>query len=310
MAMWIAFIPVVLWSVGAMFTARAARQLGAAAANRWRLVIAVVVLSAWTTFGPGWPKHLGAWLRLLLSGAVGLGLGDLSMMAAYRRIGPRVTVLMITCLAVPVAAIVEWLWLGTRLTPREILLGSGILAGVLLAVAPGARIPAPDRASLLGGLMYGLFAAIGQGLGVALSRAAYGVAAADGVALHGVSAAAQRMLGGLACTLLAEWISQVGLAVTPPVALAAEQMIPQPAPTSRKALESVVVAAFCGPIVGLSAYQWALIRAPGALVQSIVSLVPVAVIPLAWRLEGDLPDRRGLGGAALACLCAALLAFQ
>jgi len=303
---WIAFIPVVLWSFNALCTARAARAFGAAAANRWRLILAAGALGAWTALGPGWPAHRGATLWLLLSGAAGLGAGDVSMMVAYRNIGPRVTVLMIACLAVPVTAVIEWRWLGTRLTPLQIALCAGILGGVALAVAPGARIPAADRPALMRGLFHGLIAAAGQGLGVALSRAAYRAAEADGIAPHGVSAAAVRMLGGLACTLLLELARGGGRR------RAAEN--PGGVHIARYGIlwrdgRWLVAAALLGPILGVSAYQWALIRTPGALVQSIVALVPVAVIPLAWRWEADRPDARGIAGGVAACGCAIALAL-
>lgn len=299
--MWIAFIPVVLWSFNALCTTQAARRFGALGANRWRLLMATAILGVWTSLGPGWPSHAGAWGWLLLSGAAGLGVGDLGMLAAYRRIGPRVTALMIACLAVPVTAAVEWVWLDTALTAREIALCGGILCGVALVIAPGARIPAPDRRSLFVGLLHGLLAAGGQGMGVALSRAAYRAAAADGEAAHGVSAAAIRMLGGLGCTLLAELMG---------AATAGRNSL---SPLSRKRWweegKWLAAAALLGPILGVSAYQWALIYAPGALVQSVVALVPVFVMLLTWRLEGDRPGWRGLAGGVIACGCAIALAL-
>lgn len=306
--MWIAFIPVILWSFNALCSARAARVFGAAAANRWRLVLAAGALGIWTTLGPGWPGHRGATLWLLLSGVAGLGAGDLSMMVAYRNIGPRITALMLACLAVPVTAIIEWSWLGTRLTALQIALCGGILGGVALAVAPGARIPAADRPALIRGLLHGLIAAAGQGLGVALSRAAYRAAEADGIAPHGVSAAAVRMLGGLACTLLLELARRGArrrrrvVENRDGVGIARYGML-------WRDWRWLIAAALLGPILGVSAYQWALIRTPGALVQSIAALVPVAVIPLAWRWEGDSPGVHGIAGGAAACGCAVALAL-
>lgn len=263
--------------------------------------MAVAVLGVWTSLSPGWPAHAGAWKWLLLSGAAGLGLGDLGMMAAYRRIGPRLTALMIACLAVPVTAAIEWVWLDTALTIHEIALCAGILCGVALVIAPGAQIPVPDRRSLLVGLLHGLLAAGGQGMGVALSRAAYRAAAADGEAAHGVSAAAVRMLGGLGFTLLAELM---GVASSG----AHNSLSPDLRRRWRDEVKWLVAAALLGPILGVSAYQWALIYAPGALVQSVVALVPVFVMLLTWRLEGDRPGWRGVVGGIIACSCAIALA--
>ncbi len=195
-ALWIAFLPVMFWAFGAVCATRAARHYGALAANRRRLLLAFFLLGAWTTFATGWPAHRGAWRRLLISGAIGLGAGDIAMMTAFRRIGARGTALALNCGAAPVAAAVEWMALGTRLSVAEMLWRAGILGGVALAVSPGARIPARDRRALWTGLVCAGGSAISLAISVVLSRAAYRAAAADGVALDGVTATAPRMVVG------------------------------------------------------------------------------------------------------------------
>ena len=84
--MWLAFVPCVCWALGSVCTARATRGFGAVAVNRWRLAIALTVLGAWLVAVPGLPSQGWGWL--LLSGVIGLGIGDLAMMTAYSRIGP------------------------------------------------------------------------------------------------------------------------------------------------------------------------------------------------------------------------------
>ena len=49
------------------------------------------------------------------------------------------TLLLVTCLTPPFGALIEWLWLGTRLTPTQIMSGLVILAGVATALAPARR---------------------------------------------------------------------------------------------------------------------------------------------------------------------------
>ena len=49
----------------------------------------------------------------MLSGIIGMGIGDLGVYAALPLLGSRITVLMTQCLAAPIAAVGEWLWLGT-----------------------------------------------------------------------------------------------------------------------------------------------------------------------------------------------------
>jgi hypothetical protein len=57
------------------------------------------------------------------------------MFVALQRIGPRLTMLLTHCLAAPLAATTEWLWLGEGLGWKEILYAGIILGGVALALA-------------------------------------------------------------------------------------------------------------------------------------------------------------------------------
>ncbi len=302
--MWIAFIPVVFWALGSVCSSRSAYLLGPAATNRWRLTVAVTVLGAWVLLKPGVPRHGAAWGWLLVSGAVGLGLGDLAMLAGYRRIGPRITVLLLLCLAVPVSGVTEWLWLGTRIGWREALLCGLLLCGVALAVLPGAHLPARDRRAVAAGLGWGVLAAVGQGLSTTLSRAAYAAAAADGVRIDGAASAWQRMLGGLVCTVIAERVGRVSVG-EPPTERAVQALAPVPRTGRVPAAWWLLGSALLGPILGLSAYQRALVDLPGATLQAVVALTPVAVIPLAWWIDGDRPGWRGVLGGLLACAAAA-----
>ena len=303
-----ALIPVVLWALGSVCTSRSARLVGAPRANRWRLLIATAVLTVMVVVGHGISLHGGLWGWLLLSGAVGLGLGDLAMLGGYRRIGPRVTILLLLCMAVPVAGITEWIWLGTKIGLLQVFLSGGILAGVSLAVMPGARIPAKDGRSVIIGIAFGTTAAVGQGLGTTLSRVAYRSAAADGIAVDGTVAAWQRMIGGLVATILAELVFKLSTGESP-VQRAGDLLAPAGHPRRRYVAWWVVASAFLGPIVGLSVYQWVLMTQPGALVQAVVALTPVVVIPFSWWIDGDRPDWRGVVGGILACSAAIGLAL-
>src|SRR5205823_6435005 len=81
-----------------------------------------------------------------------------AMFGAIGRIGPRLTMLLTHCLAAPLAAITEWLWLGTRLGLAEIACALVILGGVALALAPDRGVKLPRRAFRIG-VLWGLASA-------------------------------------------------------------------------------------------------------------------------------------------------------
>lgn len=305
-----AFLTTLLFAGSAVFAARSARLVGVTAANMARLWLAGVLLALWAHGrGAGLGGGAAALGTFFLSGAVGFGLGDLALFAALPRIGSRLTVLLVQCLAVPVAATLEWGWMGTSLTFTQVACITLILAGVALAVAPEAapgHAARPDAMPSRGGrswrigLCFGVVAAFGQAVGAVISRRGFALAEAAGVHLDGGTAAYQRILGGLAVMTFAYGVGawrRRGLGT-----VAAEPG------RWRRGWPWVVVNSLAGPILGVSCYQWALATTPSALVLPIVATTPLVVVPLAYVLEGERPGRRSLVGGAVAVAGAVALA--
>src|SRR6185369_7991812 len=132
----------------------------------------------------------------LLSGILGIGVGDVALFQALPRLGSRLSMLLIQCLTAPFGALIEWGWLGTTLTLWQILCGLTILAGVGLALTPGEHL-GQTRRGLAAGVAFSVLAALGGALGAVLSRKAYSVAHAAGQPIDGANAAFQRIVGGL-----------------------------------------------------------------------------------------------------------------
>jgi drug/metabolite transporter (DMT)-like permease len=61
-----------------------------------------------------------------------------------------------------------------------------------------------------------------------------------------------------------------------------------------------VVNAVCGPVIGVSCYQWALATTPSGLVLPIVATTPLVIVPFSYLIEGERPSRRSLVGGAIA----------
>jgi drug/metabolite transporter (DMT)-like permease len=189
--------------------------------------------------------------------------------------------------------------MGTRLSAGQIVAGLVILAGVGMAVAPREHLHIPRRVLTIG-LVLGAVAAVGQGLGAVISRKAYAVVELAGGAVDGMTAAYQRILGGLlftappALVLVARdwWRAREGAMVNPTV------------PAGRGAGRSiwiwVIVNALAGPTVGVGCYQWALATQPSGVVLPIVATTPIAVIPFAYLVEGDRPSLQSVLGGILA----------
>ena len=196
--MFAALLTTVFFSLSAIFATRSIKTVGSTTANLGRLGVALIFLGSYAhAFGAGFGGAGRGWF--LLSGVIGMGLGDLALFAALPRLGSRLTVLMCQCLAVPIAMQAEWMWLGTRLSFSQIGWAFIILAGVAVALMPSRNDPPKVPVTRLG-LLFGLLSAVGQGLGAVVSRHAYEVTHAAGGSIDGISAAYQRIAGGLLIT--------------------------------------------------------------------------------------------------------------
>ncbi len=292
----------ILFAVSAVCAGRSTRLLGAGPANLSRLVLATGCLALWAhTRGQGVSGAGLPWL--LLSGFVGFGLGDLALYGAYPLIGPRLAVLLCLCLAAPVGAIMEWLWLGTRLSLYQIVWGTTILAGVLTALAPDSRSASAGRTRAFG-VVLGALAAFGQAGGAVLTRKAFDVLRQASQHIDGGTAAYQRILGGVVLCAVVVLAHQWRKSAT-----AAPETTTTDRPW-RRAWPWVIVNALSGPALGVACYQWALAIAPTGIVLAITATTPLVVIPFTMVLDGERPALRSLAGGAVAVLGAVALVYK
>jgi len=283
-----ALLTVFLFSVSATAGERTARFWGSQRGNLLRLLIATVFMGSvvWVFF-PG-TLHPATYGWLFLSGLIGFGIGDLGLFLAYVRIGARLTILLNLCLAPLWGALVEWLWLGTRLGAREIGAAGIILAGVAMAILSREPSGRPRVGSRTVGILCALLSGWGQALGAVFSRRALEAAEHLAVPLNGFSAAAQRVSGGflfiLATWLLTRWLHPAS-------------RLPLPAKPRHKAIAWLLATTFCGPILGVSAFQWALESMSSGLVLAVVATTPIAMIPLSMHFDREHPQPLSIIGA-------------
>ncbi|MFM2082915.1 MAG: hypothetical protein RL380_1606 [Verrucomicrobiota bacterium] len=289
--MFASFLTTVLFSCSAISGRRLSLHLHGTKANLLRLSLAALLLGAWAhTFGFGVGGAGFGWL--FLSGCIGFGLGDLALFQAYPRLGARRAMVMAQCVAAPMAALIEWAWLGHAPTLAQAGYAAVILVGVSFALLPRKADNEPTP-HLTAGILFGLVSALGQGGGAVLSRKAYAVAAAHGQAFHGfgdgLNAAYQRMLGGI----LVSAVFLIGLKL----AHKPDDARPDNWP---KAWPLLLANALAGPALGVTCYQWALISTPTHIALPIIATTPLVVIPFTYFIDGERITKRAVFGGLLA----------
>jgi hypothetical protein len=296
-----ALLTTLLFALTAVCATQAAIALGGTRANLGRLLIAVVLLGIWAhVYGLGWSG--GEFARLYLAGAIGFGLGGLCMFQAFPRIGSTLSLLVVECAAALSSGVLAWWVLGAALTPLQVVCGLVSIGGVLIGLAPY-RLPDVARPVLVTGALFATVASIGQGISWTLTKSAFIRIQASGGAIDPLTAAYQRLLGGVTVALVAVFLVRVlgkmrqrGVVAHPPGRQDTAR------PSVRTGLW-VLANALAGPVFGVGCMLWAIreVGNPG-VVQAVVATATLVSVPFSRRLEGRSLRPNYFYGAAMSIL--------
>lgn len=269
----------------------ATRRFGALVVNRVRLVLAAAILLVVHTVLYGSPLPLEAdgsrWFWLGISGVVGLMMGDIFLLNAYATLGARLSSLMMS-LAPAIAALGAWLLLGERPAPLDLLGISITLAGiawVVLERAPNGSV----HPQLRRGLLYGLGAAAGQGLGLVLSKQGLGGN------FPAISGNVMRMLAAMVAMWLLTFFQGQGKATLDELA--------------RKPRDWWYIAGgvLAGPVVGVSLSLYAVQHGEVGVASTLMALPPVILLPVGYFVFKERFGWGAVAGTLVAMLGVAIL---
>lgn len=257
-----ALLTALFWTITALSFESAARRIGSISLNIIRLVIGFIFLSLFTLMR----RHVllptdanGAnWLWLTLSGLVGFVFGDLFLFKSYTIIGSRFSMLIMT-LVPPITALFGFIMIGEKLAIHHL---AGMLitfSGISLAIF--SRQEKSIRLSLKvapRGIFYALGGAVGQALGLVLSKI--------GMKDYDPFAATQiRVIAGIAgFSLLALVMSRWKAVIN--------------AINDRRSMKATTLGAFFGPFLGVSFSLIAVKYTQAGIASTIMALVPVFIL--------------------------------
>lgn len=294
-----ALLAAFLWSVSAAIYARTGARVPVLELNVLKGAIAIGAIALTRTIAASVRPELAPLPTglLLLSGAIGIGLGDTAFLAALKTLGSRRTLLLET-LAPPLTAILGALILSERLPATAWGAIALTLAGIAWVVSEGTTTTvaaaAVSPAGPQSGLVWAILAAVAQASGATLSRAA--LRNSD---IEPSWSALLRLLAGTLCALLLLlWARR-----SPPLAILT--FSPR-GPARWQALGAVVLAALLGTYLGIWLQQTSFKFAPAGIAQTLSATSPLFILPIA-ALGGDYIGSRAILGAAIAIAGVALL---
>lgn len=282
-----------VWALSNLVSAYPSERLGAPAFTRLRMTIVFVGLAAVSLATGAWRDAAAAAVApMIVSGLIGIFIGDTALFYCMNRLGPRRTGVLFAMNA-PIAVALGWLALDEALTPQTLAGVATILIGVLLAIVFGKRRSQLHKwesvkGPLWAGVGLGLVAAAGQAVGALVARPIMEAGQIDAVTASairvGVAAAA---LTALSATPIKVFHARAKLDV--PLAL------------------WVAGSGFLGMGVGMTLLLFALEGGEVGVVSTLAGAAPALILPLIWIRTGERPAAAAWLGAGLVVLGGALI---
>lgn len=250
------------WTISSLFFESASRKVGSLALSIIRLVVSLFFLSIYTLFTRGMILPLDAgyhsWVWLSLSGLVGFVIGDLSLFKSYTIIGSRFSTLIMT-LVPPITAFLSWIILGEKLKLFHFLGMVLTLSGIALAIF--SRNGKGEKISLKLaplGIFYAIVGAVGQALGLVLSK--FGLGDYDPFAATQIRVIAGIIGFSVLTSMLSRWKNIVN------------------ATKNKSGMVFASLGAFFGTFLGVSFSLISVKLTETGIASTIMALVPVLII--------------------------------
>lgn len=268
-------------------------SVGSQVTNRIRLIFALlylIIINAVLFREPlPFSADISRWLWLGISGIVGLALGDAFLFQAFISLGARLGTLLLLGLAPVFGSIMAWVFFDETLTMMQI---AGIvvtLAGITWVVLSHQEPPDTPYGHTRRGVIFGVLAALGQAVGLVLSR--------QGMLgeFSPFQANAIRML--IATISIWFWTAIEGQVNTTWRALQGK-----PGVTGLLAL-----GAFVGPVLGVTASLLAIQHTEIGIASTLNALTPVIILPISYFVLKEKIGWQAIVGTLLAIAGTAIL---
>jgi drug/metabolite transporter (DMT)-like permease len=291
-----ALLTAACWACTSILFGFAVRHLGAFRLNLIRVTLAAVLLVSLALLfnGTGWlvaarPRDL---IILSISGWAGLTLGDWAYFQALHLLGPRLATLFNT-LSPPLTTLLGLVVLQERPGWRELVGMALTIAGVAWVVLERPTDGTP-RGHRIRGSVCAVLGAAGQAVALVMSKA--GMASSVGTAggITPLPAAAVRMTAATAATFALALVTR----------RVKESFNPG---RNRRVIMVTVGATILGPGVGIWLSLVAVQHTQAGIASTLISAVPVLVLPLVVFVNKERVSPRAVFGALLAVAGVAML---
>lgn len=279
------------WTITSASFEDAGKRIGSMNLNLLRLLFGIVFLSVFSLFTRGLLIPIDAtsetWLWLLLSGFVGIVLGDLLLFEAFVRIGARISMLIYASVP-PLSGIFAWLFLGESMTAMQIIGMMITLLGIALVILDG---KGSDNKLKLNhpviGILLAFGGAVGQAAGYIIGK--YGMADFNPFAATQIRLIAGIISFSILFTIRGQWKKFL------------------PVFTHVKALKTTILGSIFGPFIGISLSLYAVQRINPGVASTLMSITPILLIPYVVFIKKEHVHTKEIAGSVIAIIGLAVM---
>jgi drug/metabolite transporter (DMT)-like permease len=276
----------------ALIFTKTGRMVGSQVTNRMRLTFALIYLVVLNIILFREPLPFSAessrWLWLSLSGIIGLSLGDAFLFQALVSLGPRLGTLLLS-LAPIFGSMIAWIFFGEILSALQI---TGIvltLTGIAWVVAAHEEPPDTPHGHTRRGVIFGVLAALGQAIGLVLSKQG----------MSGDFSPFQANVIRMLAAMIFTWAWTVFDRQVDATVVALQE--------KPRALGWLALGAFVGPVLGVTASLLAVQHAEIGVASTLMALPPVIILPISYFVYKEKIGWQAIVGTILAILGVAIL---
>ncbi|EEX93449.1 putative permease of the drug/metabolite transporter [Vibrio orientalis CIP 102891 = ATCC 33934] len=289
---WLALAAAFLWAVASILSVVPAQHLGTFAYSRWRMGCTSLILGSMALYTGGWSSvETSAISAMMLSGVIGIFIGDTALFACLNRMGPRQAGLLFSCHAV-FSAVLGYFLFSETMTSVELLGSLLVFSGVLTAIFFGRRGQTNNQLESIKGKVW---VGIGLGLLAALCQALGGIIAKPIMQtnIDPVAASAMRMMTAFAAHCLFFFTGAKLARATQPMNI--------------KIFSITALNGFLAMAVGMTLILYALQEGNVGMVALLSSTTPIMLLPILWIYSGKRPNRFAWIGAIVAVVGTSIL---
>lgn len=287
-----ALLTAVFWTTTSLSFQQATRRAGSLSVNVLRLIIAFFIYALISYFSRGlflpFDASAHQWIWMSISGLVGFVFGDYFLFKSYELISARISMLLMS-LSAPIAAYLGWFILGETMSLLSLAAMFITIFGIMMVITEKKKLD-DEKLGIKNkkiqfsfspkGMLFAFLGAIGQALGLVLSK--------YGMGDYNVFAATQiRIIAGtigfiMLISLIKRW-PKVKQAVTDSISM-----------------KFIVIGSIFGPFLGVYASLLAVKYTTVGIASTIMAIIPVLIIPPAILLYKEKVTVKEIIGAFIA----------